>query len=131
MSKNEPDNEDVDLDLGHVLLDVWAIVRRRKWHVIGSMVLGLVLGALYLAQATPYYRATTKIVVLENNPMSLPFEGQRGSPQSTPRDDYLNTHAYVIRTPAIVELVSRPVWIVCRRSRKWWARRTGVSMRLE
>jgi hypothetical protein len=85
------------------LLAVLQIVRRRK-ALIALVFLGaLALGALYYVQAPRVYEAKAQVLVVKKKPDNVPgLDPTRGSPE-----EYLATHAAIIKSPVIVARAGR------------------------
>jgi polysaccharide biosynthesis transport protein len=79
---------------------IFQVVWRRKSLIILGGVIGLVVGALYYARATPVYQSIGQLMVIRKSSSSL-LGG--GDPRSYYYDDYLATHQILIRSPLIVQ----------------------------
>ena len=84
------------------LLDIWALVRRRKWVLLFGVIVGLGLAALYYFQATPIYEANVEILVMQKD-SSLPAraEGDGYSDRGN-YGDLLATHIQIFQSPRVV-----------------------------
>ena len=56
-------------------VDVWGILRRRKWIVMLGTMLGLGLGYIYLLQASPVYESVGQVLIEERKPPTIPIAG--------------------------------------------------------
>jgi len=86
------------------LLDVWALIRRRKWLIVFGMVAGLALSCLYYYQATPIYESEVQILVMPKDSNLPTPSGARGGQiqQESLEEDVLSTHIALFRSPRIV-----------------------------
>ncbi len=84
------------------LLDIWALVRRRKWVLLFGVVMGLGLAALYYYQATPIYESSVEILVMQKD-SNLPAraEGDGYSDRGN-YGDLLATHIQIFQSPRVV-----------------------------
>jgi capsular exopolysaccharide synthesis family protein len=64
------DNE-ATVDSGGI--DILGILQRRKWIVATFTTLGLILGALFFARATPVYKSSAQVLIERNLPPALPI----------------------------------------------------------
>jgi capsular exopolysaccharide synthesis family protein len=78
---------------------------QRKSLVILGLVLGLVAGTLFYAQKQPIYQSSSKILVVKKTPDNTISSGPDG--RSTFMEDYLATHAELIRSSEIVGRAAR------------------------
>ena len=96
----DPTDEVVDVapasSSPHFIRVVW----RHKWHLLLGVVAGLILGALYYAQATPVYESSAQILVIKKVPDALPASG--GNADMGLMEDYMATHQALIKSPVIV-----------------------------
>jgi len=82
----------------HLLMVLW----QRKLLVSLGVVVGLVLAALYYAQATPVYQSTAQVLVVKKRSSdAVPVAG--GDPRVTVMEDYLSSHLVVLRSPVLAE----------------------------
>jgi capsular exopolysaccharide synthesis family protein len=82
----------------HFLTVLW----QRKLLVGLGAVVGLVLAALYYAQATPVYKSTAQVLVVKKRSSdAVPVAG--GDPRLAVMEDYLASHLVVLRSPVIAE----------------------------
>jgi len=78
-------------------LDLLGLFRRRKWILIGCVVVAAALGVLYLAQAPRIYEATATVQVERAVPV-LPVQSGGGERVS----DLVHTHMWLIRTDTAI-----------------------------
>lgn len=84
-----------------------SVIWQRKSLVILGLVLGLVAGTLFYAQKQPIYQSSYKILVVKKNPdNNLSLSGSPDGRQAF-MEDYLATHAELIRSPEIVGRAAR------------------------
>ena len=82
-------------------IDIWGIVVRRKWIIIASTILGIILGVLKYSRAEPVYRSGAQVLIERNRPPSLPFGVEQGSNwRSFVADAY--KHPVMMKSPLIV-----------------------------
>ena len=79
-------------------VDIWGIVSRRKWLLIFGMILGSILGYIYLLNADPVYESTGRILVETKKPM-MPMLGDYGSMDYRPGE---SKHALIITSPQLL-----------------------------
>jgi capsular exopolysaccharide synthesis family protein len=86
------------------LLDVWAIVWRRKWLIAFGLAAGIALGYLQYFQATPIYKSKVEILVVPKDadlPTSRSYvENDFG--QKSLEEDVLSTQMQIFKSPRIV-----------------------------
>lgn len=92
VAANEPLDSITYFDL---LQSVW----QRKALLLLGVVIALSLGALYYAQATPSYESSAEVLVVRKRPEVVTGD----QIYARPTDDYLSTHAVLIKSPVIVE----------------------------
>lgn len=95
-----PIEEDSGASQLHQLLGMaW----RRKGLITFGLAVGLVIGVIYYAQASPVYQSQAQLLVVKKRPDALPVTGldTRYSTLSI-TEDYLATHIVLIRSPLIV-----------------------------
>lgn len=80
-------------------LDLLGILRRRKWLIVFSVLLGLALAYLYAAKTEPVYESNARILVVQEK--QLPIEGLDSTALL---QETLSTHMLVLRSPRVVEL---------------------------
>lgn len=80
-------------------LGLLRIAWRRKTLVALGVVVGLVLGVLYYAQATPVYQSTAQVLVVKKRPDMVAGADTRLSYF----EDYVATHQVLIKSSSIVE----------------------------
>jgi capsular exopolysaccharide synthesis family protein len=92
--------EDFEVGQSHSRLHPSRLLWRHKWIVALGVTVGLVVGAIYYARATPMYQSTAFVLVVKKTPDVLPMRGYEL--QSAYENDYLSTHQTVIRSPVVV-----------------------------
>lgn len=81
-------------------VNILQVVWRRKSLILLGGVVGLIIGALYLARATPVYQSGGQLMVIrQSNP---PLLGA-SDPRNYYYEDYLATHQVLIRSPLIIQ----------------------------
>lgn len=90
---------ELDLMSQQAGVDIWGILARRKWLVILGMILGSVLGYIYLLQADPVYESVAQVLIEEKQAPSLPFAGFDTELVVASEEA---KHAVVIRSPRIL-----------------------------
>src|SRR5207245_11209788 len=75
-------------------LNLWQIVRRRKWRVLLGVFTCLILGTAYLVLSGPQYESTAAVLVLKKRLETAPISGPNQDPRQL--EDYLATHMQVI-----------------------------------
>lgn len=80
------------------LLQVIRIAWERKAWVAVGIALATVLGVVYYLRATPIYRSTSEILVVNKTPEAVTEDGVHLSPF----DDYMSTHRALISSPVVV-----------------------------
>ena len=81
-------------------LNLWQIVRRRKWRVLLGVFTCLILGTAYLVLSGPQYESTAAVLVLKKRLETAPISGPNQDPRQL--EDYLATHMQVITSPRVV-----------------------------
>ena len=74
------------------------ILWRHKWLVAIGPVIGLVLGAIYYAKATPIYESSADVLVTSKRPEAVANTGARRSQF----EDYTSTHLSLLVSPVVV-----------------------------
>ena len=69
---------------------------------LGWVTVGLVLGVIYYARATPIYQSAAKVLVVKKTPDALPMSPGGEMRPTYQSEDYLSTHQTLIRSPVIV-----------------------------
>src|SRR3954453_8400754 len=78
---------------GDVPLSLWRVVRRRRWRIVGGVVVGLALGLLFGLLTGPWYESTAEILVIKKQLQTEPLSGPN---REARQDDYLSTHMLLI-----------------------------------
>jgi uncharacterized protein involved in exopolysaccharide biosynthesis len=81
-------------------LDLVRIAWHRKPLFALGIVVALVIGAIYYARATPIYESSAEVLVVKKRPEVVTGD-QIYAARAT--DDYLSTHAVVVKSPIIVQ----------------------------
>ena len=82
--------------------NIYRIAWQRKSLIILGLILAIVIGILYYSQKDPVYQSQSMLAVQRKNP---PILGDiRGAYMMN--DDYLTTHATLLRTPMILRKVA-------------------------
>jgi uncharacterized protein involved in exopolysaccharide biosynthesis len=87
------------------LLDILAIVRRRRWLIVFGFVVGVGLGTLYFFKATPMYESKVEILVMPKD-SNLPSQNGAGGSdfqQQSAGEDILATHIQLFQSPRVVQ----------------------------
>ena len=71
-----------------------------KPELLGGVVVALVLGALYFAQAAPVYESEAQVLVVKKRPDVLPVAGNGLG--ATPSEDFIPTHQGILKSALIV-----------------------------
>ena len=79
------------------------IAWRRKSLIALCLIVGLVAGGLYYAQAKPAYQSTAQVLVVKKRPEVVTGENTG----LTQFEDYITTHRILIQSPLIVERAIR------------------------
>lgn len=61
------------------LIQVWTVIRKRKWMIASCLGIALVLAAVYSIKATRRYEATARVVINPENTTSLGIAGDEGN----------------------------------------------------
>ncbi len=80
-------------------IDLLDLFWRRRFYIIGCLVLGVVVGVLYCRLATPVYESVADVLVVQKRPQAVTGDYQ----YETGFEDYLATHLAVIASPLIIE----------------------------
>ena len=80
----------------HFIQVVW----RHKWLLLLGVAVGLVVGGLYYAQATPAYESSAQILVIKKIPTALPDSGSNADMGLM--EDYMATQQTLIKSPVVV-----------------------------
>lgn len=88
------------VDLEKNSLDIWALVRRRKWLILFMLAAGLALGYLYYEKATRIYETQAQVLVTERRTVS---ESPLGNVANEPGYGRLTNHIQLIRSPVVVQ----------------------------
>ncbi len=90
------------------LTDYLRVISTRRWLVLSTFVVVVVLAGLYVFTRTPLYRSTAILQIAPGGPTGAPFQGvtQNGSFASVPRRDFLETQ---VRLVASEKLVARTI----------------------
>ncbi|MCL2658907.1 MAG: polysaccharide biosynthesis tyrosine autokinase [Acidobacteriaceae bacterium] len=88
--------------------DYWLILRKRKWIVLGALLVVLVIAALIAIRTTPLYEASTKLQISREEPNPLHFRDNSapGSMYIDPDRD-VNTQVRILQSDSTAELVVR------------------------
>ena len=89
-------------DLGEELWALFATLRR-GWRIIAvSVLICLTIVSLSLATTKRIYQATTRLLILQqgSRPLNVANSAPNQSPDGT--DDYIPTHAVIVRSPLVV-----------------------------
>jgi polysaccharide biosynthesis transport protein len=81
-------------------VNVLQVVWRRKSLIVLGGVVGLIIGAMYLARATPVYQSGGQLMVIRKS--NSPLMGST-DPRNNYYEDYLATHQILIRSPLIIQ----------------------------
>lgn len=82
----------------------WRIIKRRKWTVIGSIAIALVLGLVLSMLATRQYTATSTVEIQRENAKILNVEGVRSQVTSADQEFY-QTQYGLLKSRRLAELV--------------------------
>ncbi len=82
----------------------WRIIKRRKWTVIGSVAIALVLGLVLSMLATRQYTATSTVEIQRENAKILNVEGVRSQVTSADQEFY-QTQYGLLKSRRLAELV--------------------------
>lgn len=82
------------------LLDIFGILRRRKWLIAFGTLLGLGLAVLYYFQATRVYEAAVEILVMQKD-TNLPTRAVDET-DTPPQDELLATHMRIFVSPRVL-----------------------------
>lgn len=97
------------------LRGVAALVLRRRWYVIGAVLLSLAVGLLATIRAPKIYRATTRILIDSHPPRVLADEVREvynlGSQGYWASQEYYQTQYRIIRSRPVSERVARALGI--------------------
>jgi uncharacterized protein involved in exopolysaccharide biosynthesis len=80
-------------------LEVWQVVRRRKWRILAMVVLALTAGAAYALLDGPWYDATAQLLVIKKRLETTPISGPE---QARAQEEYLSTHMLLVTSPRVV-----------------------------
>jgi polysaccharide biosynthesis transport protein len=79
-------------------------VLRRSWRLVAAAVLvALTAAVIYLARTPPLYRATARLLVLQQGGRPLNVAGNEPRNTVDGGDDYIPTHALIIASPTVVD----------------------------
>ena len=88
------------VDLEKQSLDIWALVRRRKWLIVFMLAAGLALGYLYYEKATRIYETQAQVLVTERRTDSQSPLAPVGGDSNLAR---LANHIHLIKSPVVVQ----------------------------
>lgn len=76
-------------------IDVWGILYRRKWIMVATTILGVLLGTLYYSRQVPIYQSSAQVLIERKRPTPLPL--------STVAVDYHASFADAFKHPVIMK----------------------------
>lgn len=79
----------------HLLQIAW----RRKSLILLGLVVGVVVGGLYYAQATPIYQSAAQVLVVKKRPDAVTGVDTR----QLAIEDYVSTHQVLVKSPLIIQ----------------------------
>jgi uncharacterized protein involved in exopolysaccharide biosynthesis len=82
-----------------VYLEVWRVVRGRKWRILALVVLALTAGAMYVLLDGPWYDASAQLLVIKKRLETTPISGPD---QARAQEEYLSTHILLITSPRVI-----------------------------
>lgn len=97
----EPDGAAIDLRR------IWALVYRNRILIGGCVLAGVLLGLLYLALATPVYRATASVQIDEASVRVLNKDESDAARNPLDTERYLQTQLGILRSRAVAEAVAQ------------------------
>lgn len=89
---------DSESERGLGLLEMMAMIWRRKWYLVGFVLFSMALGGAYLWQLEPAYEVEARVLVQQR---SSPMD--QGKQLVVANQDFLATQAEIIRSPAVIE----------------------------
>jgi capsular exopolysaccharide synthesis family protein len=89
------------VDLEKQSLDIWALVRRRKWLVLFMLAAGIALGYLYYEKATRVYETQAQILVTKHR--TDPKSPINSIDPDLGYESRLTNHIQLIRSPVVVQ----------------------------
>jgi capsular exopolysaccharide synthesis family protein len=85
--------------------DYWRILLKRKWVVVISVVVALVMGGLISARMTPIYEAATRILIAPQIATPLIFKDNNTSQATDDQQRDIDTKVKIIQSDTNAELV--------------------------
>lgn len=87
------------------ILDIWGLVKRRKWLILLGLVTCLGLAGLYYFQATPIFESKIEVLVMPKN-QTLPTAGTNASGHDQGSEvvdqGIMATHVQLLQSPRII-----------------------------
>ena len=79
-------------------------VLRRKWRpIVTSILLCVMIAALYLVRTKPLYEATARLLLLQQGGRPLNVTKDEGARTLEPSEDFIPTQMAILRCPRVVE----------------------------
>lgn len=89
-----------------ILTQYWRIILRRKWTILGSIIIAIVLGAALTLTLTRKYTATSVIQIARDDAKVLNIQGVRSEVTNADREFY-QTQLGLLKTRSLAERVVR------------------------
>lgn len=86
------------------LLDYWRIIKKRKWIVLGVLMMVVTVVAIRMYRARPIYQASGKVIINQQTPVPL-ANRQEALPYSSNDTQYLRTQINVLQSRTLARRV--------------------------
>jgi len=87
------------------LTDYWRVLQKRKWTVMASVVIVIIIATLVTLRMTPIYDAGTTITISPQTPNPLNFKDTNASQATEDQQQIINTQVKILQSDTMAEFV--------------------------